>query len=263
MSSIGNAIGNLLSNPLSLIGAASPFIVNAITSHSASLAAEAKERDAEQANARDLVKQVTETASQVAYYNQEALYGIMFRGLNVNTITPSGTPPTVKANADDVAAWEGFRIAWRTWRSSALVWQSRIKVSFGPGLASLFGQIDQQFIILTNMVNAAYFLRPGSKFFIKDALGAAAPGSSDPWEVADLSFLIAKLSLDDKSTPDLVAYLGANPKNEIRILPEYQVDFRYKYMPVLENLDDDIEAFNEMVLDAVQSGKVGKFRLTR
>jgi hypothetical protein len=263
MSSIGSAIGKLLSNPISLIGAASPFIVNAITSHSASLAAEAKDREAEQANASDLAKQVTETASQVVYYNQEAMYGMVFRSLNVNTANPSGTPPVVKASADDVAAWEAFRTSWRGWRSNALVWQSRMRSTFGPGLACLFSQIDRQFVILTNLVNAAYFMRSGSKFFIEDALGAMAPAGPDPWEAVDLSFLISTLALDDQSTPTLVAYLRANPKNKIEIPPKYQNDFRYKYMPLLENLDDDIEAFNDLVLEAVQKGKVGKFRLAK
>jgi hypothetical protein len=246
------AIGNLLSNPISLIGAASPLIVNSIQSHKARLVAAETNRVAELSAATKLATEVTTSANQLAYLNQEAMYGVVYRKLSFNTLTST-------AAEDDKQAWKAFRTEWNNWMSEGLVRQSSLSIHFGPAAERAFSQINLQVELLTNMVNAGFFQRTDSRYYIEDVMGSDSQSTLDSWSQ---SYLVSVLGIDKEQLPTLFAYVTAERPGSKAVIPQFQNDFRLKYNPVRENLVNDIIAFSRYVLSKIQTQQVGNLRQT-
>src|SRR5262249_40691835 len=120
-----------------------------------------------------LVNDVITNADRLVYLCQQALFGIVYRGLNVDTIG--------SAAPDDSQAWESFRAAIIDWNSAKLTRLSGLKAHFDAGLTNHFLTLTWQIELLENMLEATYFKRRTSIYFIEDTgriPGSFCPGKS-------------------------------------------------------------------------------------
>ena len=146
----------LLSNPLGLITVASPFIINHINSEKAKLAAQAAHRDFELQQAHAIAGEVSKTMDNLAYLSKQAMFGIVFRGLSL---------------AEDQAIWKAYQEALLKWESATSTTLAQIEMYFGADSVATLKKIQNDFEILAMQIDAAFFKRTTSKWFIADEEG--------------------------------------------------------------------------------------------
>src|ERR671938_400606 len=143
----------LLSNPIGLVAVATPLIINHAQAKSASLKAQADQRAAELAEANKITDEVCSNMDKLAYFNKQAMFGIVFRGLSTD---------------DDKAIWKTYQKTLMIWESSKTTSLAQTEIYFGKDSARSLKKIQEEFEVLTNQVDAAFFKRTTSTFFIED-----------------------------------------------------------------------------------------------
>lgn len=146
----------ILSNPLGLATVAAPFILDHITSERAKLAAGMAHREAELKQANAIASEVSNTMDTLAYISKQAMFGIVFRELS--------TP-------EDQAVWKVYQEALMKWNRTKATTTAQMEMYFGVDSAAALKRIQQNFETLANQVDAAYFKRTTSKWFIEDKEG--------------------------------------------------------------------------------------------
>jgi len=151
----------LLSNPLGVAAAATPFIVNHINSEKAKLDAKAAHRNDELKRASDAFVAISAAMDQLHYLSKQAMFAIVFRKLTLNTGEPSDVA-TFKLYNDQLMKWECSVATNRAW----------VSMCFGEESGKLFTGIQKQFERLAECVNAGFFKRTQSAAFIEDNKGS-------------------------------------------------------------------------------------------
>jgi hypothetical protein len=155
----------LISNPLALIAASTPFVVNHMKEKTASLAAEAAHRASELKEASDIANEISGSMDKLAYYSREAMFTVVFQRVSNDKDQTTWKPQDVvtwKSFQDALAAWEGFR-------TTAC---ARTALYFGEDNARRLETIQRDFVTLKNQIDAAYYKRTTSKWFIEDKEGS-------------------------------------------------------------------------------------------
>lgn len=146
----------LLSNPLGLATLASPFIVNHINSEKAKLAAQTAHRESELKQANEIAGEVSNAMDNLAYLSKQTMFGIVFRKLS--------TP-------EDQAKWKAYQEASMRWESTNSTTLAQMEMYFGADNAATLKKIQDDFEILASQVDAAFYERTTSKWFIEDKEG--------------------------------------------------------------------------------------------
>ncbi|HLJ16208.1 MAG TPA: hypothetical protein VKV15_17040 [Bryobacteraceae bacterium] len=236
----------LLKNPLGLIAAATPFIVKSIDDNRAKLDAAAKLLDSEIKTATDLAMEVTSALDRVIHLNQEAVFGIVFRRLNIRTIKKLGPLEP------DRKAWETYHAEQSLWNSSRTTRLVRVSSTFNSDTVRLYSGLSKQIELLENMANAAFFDRRQSRFFINDTRKPRCPGKVD--------FLIDLLRIDPQELPGLVDTIkefSISAKDTPRVV---RPDFRCKYIPIYQNCQKELMEIGTLMLGQIQAQQVGTLR---
>src|SRR5881394_456 len=127
----------LLSNPLGVAAAATPFIVNHINSEKAKLDAQAAHRTDELKRASDAFVSISVAMDKLHYLSKQAMFGIVFRNLTLD----SGDPP-------DVAAFKQYSDELMLWECSIATNRAWVSMCFGEENGRLFTGIQSRFQVL-------------------------------------------------------------------------------------------------------------------
>lgn len=151
------AIVALLKNPLGLVTAATPLIINYVQTEKARLAAVEAHRASEVQQASKIADEIMSTMDNLAYLSRQAMFGIVFRG---------------QAGAEDQAIWKQYQQILAKWESSKSTSFAQTEMYFGAENAARLKKIQDDFEILINQVDAAFYKRTTSKWFIEDKEGS-------------------------------------------------------------------------------------------
>jgi hypothetical protein len=146
----------ILSNPLGLATIAAPFVMDHITSERAKLAAGMQHRVAELQQANAIASAVGNTMDNLAYLSKQAMYGNVFRKLS--------TP-------EDQAMWKAYQEALMKWESTKATTIAQMEMYFGADNAAALKKIQKDFDTLASQIEAAFYKRTTSKWFIEDKEG--------------------------------------------------------------------------------------------
>jgi hypothetical protein len=203
---------------------------------------------------------------RILFLNKEAMFGIVFRGVTVKSITE-------KTVSDlDSKAWLAFQGESSIWNSSKTTRLARIYGTFNDETVRLFSALSLQTELLENMVNAAFYMRTRSKYFIrdteandgagnKDSIGQAGVDSSTESKY-NVDFVIQTLGIDEDAMSGLVGSIR-KPGSRKPVPKAKQTDFRYKYFPVYNNCQKDLFAVGALMLAQIQNQQVGPRFSTR
>ena len=145
-----------LSNPVGLVAVATPLIINHVQQKSASLKAEAEHTNAVLATATNIGGEICSNMDKLAYFNKQAMYGVVFRGLSTDA---------------DKASWVLYQNSLTAWESSKTTSSAQTEIFFGVACAHELKKIQGEFEILISQVEAAFYKRTDSTFFIEDKEG--------------------------------------------------------------------------------------------
>jgi hypothetical protein len=148
---------NILSNPLGLATIASPFVIDHINAGRAQLAARATHKQAELTQANQIASVVSGTMDNLAFLSKQVMFGIVFRKLSA---------------PEDQAAWKMYQDTLMKLESNKSTALAQVEMYFGADCAASFRKIQADFETLENQVNAAYYKRTTSKWFIEDKEGS-------------------------------------------------------------------------------------------
>jgi len=259
-------LSTILANPLGLIAALSPLIVKSIDNNRARIDQASKLHDAELKAANDLAAELMAATDRILFLNKEAMFGIVFRGLTVQSIAEKG------ASDADSKAWMALQAESALWNSSKTSRLARIYGMFNQETVRVFSALSMQLELLENMVNAAFYMRTRSRYFIKDTeakSGENSAESSDQTSVESsghpkykVDFVIHLLGIDVDAWPGLAGTIqefgSGKPVPKAR-----QTDFRFKYFPVYNNCQKDLFAIGALMLAQIQNEQVGALRKKR
>jgi hypothetical protein len=147
----------LLKNPLGLVTVATPFIIDYIQTEKAKLTAAASHRASELQQASKIADEIMCTMDKLAYLSKQAMFGVVFRG---------------RTTADDQAAWKEYQQILAKWEGSKSTSFAQVEMYFGAESAARLKRIQEDFGTLINQVDAAFFKRDKSKWFIEDKEGS-------------------------------------------------------------------------------------------
>lgn len=254
-------ISAILANPLGLIAALSPLIIKSVDNNRARIDQASKLRDAELKNANDLASELMAATDRILFLNKEALYGVVFRGLTVESVAGK------TASDADLKAWETLQAESALWNSSKTSRLARIYGTFDDQTVRLFSGLSMQLGLLENMVDAAFYMRTRSRYFIKDTEAKKTGPNQDDQIGEDFAsqprhkvdFVIETLGIDTSLWPDLAETIqefgSGKPAPKSR-----QMDFRYKYFPVYNNSQKELFAIGARMLSQIQNEQVGALR---
>jgi hypothetical protein len=146
----------VLGNPLGIATIASPFVMDHITSGRARVAAEASHRQSELTQATQIAGMVSGTMDNLAFLSKQVMFGIVFRKLSA---------------PEDQAAWKMYQEALMKWESNQSTASAQVEMYFRADCAAILRKIREDFETLENQINAAYYKRTTSKWFIEDKEG--------------------------------------------------------------------------------------------
>jgi hypothetical protein len=216
---LGIALMNLLLNPISIIVAASPFIINSIDSRRQRAALENARKQQQLKDATELIDDISVNASKLTYLCKQAMFGVVFRGLTVDVM---GT-----AAPDDVAMWEAFRASLLEWSSFMLSRLSELRTTFDVSLSTEFTELDFAINLIASMVEAAFFKRITSKYYIEESKGISGSMS-----LGKSTYLIDLFLITKAQAPNLLEYLETACKGCREVKPALRSDYRCKFLPV-------------------------------
>jgi hypothetical protein len=150
-------LASLLSNPLALAAAATPFIMDHVNSERVKLAAQEAHRASELARANKIASDVSTAMDNLSYLIRQAMFGIVFRGL--------GTP-------EDQEVFKAYHEVLMRWESSKSTARAEVEMYYGADVAAMFKDIQDDFETLAKQIDAGFFKRKTSKFFIEDKEGS-------------------------------------------------------------------------------------------
>jgi len=148
---------SILSNPLGLATVASPFILDHINTEKAKLAALLAHREAELKQANEIADEVSNAMDTLAYLSKQTMFGLVFRALS--------TP-------EDQATFKAYQAALMKWESAKSTTLAQMEMYFGADCAATLKKIQRDFEILSSQVDASFFKRATSRFFIEDKEGS-------------------------------------------------------------------------------------------
>lgn len=263
---MGAMFAAILANPLALIAALSPLILKSIDGNRAKIDQASKLHDAELQTANDLTTEIITATDRLLYLNKEAMFGNVFRGMNVQSITD-------KAISDlDQKAWVALQAESALWNSSKTSRLARIYGVFNEDTVQLFSALTREFELLENMVNAAFYMRTQSRYFIRDTeakngkantvVSGDATLASIPIPTYKVGFLIELLEIDPNTLPGLAGAIHEYGSG--RQTPKTrQTDFRYKYFPIYDKCQKDLLMLGALMLTQIQNEQVGALRAQR
>ena len=155
----------LLSNPVTLVAAAAPFVGKMLQDHSAQLQAEAEHRHAEQEKARAINNNVSNAMDKLAYLNKEAMFAIVFRG------SERPEKDLRLTQEEDRQTWKEYRQALNDWEEAKIRYIAETTQYFGEAIAKRLEAIQDDFDELAHQVAAAFYKRKDSKYYIEDQEG--------------------------------------------------------------------------------------------
>ena len=168
----------LLSNPLGLVAAATPFIVSHINNEKARIAAQAEHRAGELKRANDVFTTLSDKMDKLTYLSKQAMYGIVYRKLNYlsgsDVLNEAGTSPVQpldEVDKLDVATFKQYSDELMSWECSINTNRAQVLMCFGEESGKLFMEIQSEFEKLANYINAAYWKKTTSQWFIQDNKG--------------------------------------------------------------------------------------------
>ncbi|HEY0385991.1 MAG TPA: hypothetical protein VGC64_08260, partial [Pyrinomonadaceae bacterium] len=147
----------LINNPLALIAATTPLILNHMKEQSARLDAEAAHRASELKEANEIADNISGNMDKLAYFSKEAMFAVIFRGVS---------------SEQDQALWKSYHDALTAWESNKTTACAQTEMYFGVANARRLEKIQSDFVTLKNQINAAYYKRKTSKWFIEDKQGS-------------------------------------------------------------------------------------------
>ena len=150
-------LATILQNPLGLATVAAPFVMDHINAGRARLAAAASHRQAELTQANQIAAAVSGTMDNLAYLSKQVMFGIVFRKLSA---------------PEDQAVWKMYQDALMKWESNKSTALAQVEMYFGADCVATFRKIQEDFETLENQINAAYYKRTTSKWFIEDKEGS-------------------------------------------------------------------------------------------
>jgi hypothetical protein len=145
-----------LSNPVGLVAVATPLIISHVQQKGASLKAEAEHKNAVLATATNIGGEICTNMDKLAYFSKQAMFGVVFRGLSTDA---------------DKAIWVLYQNSLTAWESSKTTSSAQTEIFFGVECARALKKIQGEFEILISQVEAAYYKRTNSAFFIEDKEG--------------------------------------------------------------------------------------------
>ncbi|HJQ34801.1 MAG TPA: hypothetical protein VJ866_21810 [Pyrinomonadaceae bacterium] len=154
---ISQVLMTVLGNPLGIATVAAPFVMDHINAGRAKLAAEASHRNSELTQANQIATAVSGTTDNLAYLSKQVMFGIVFRKLSA---------------PEDQATWKMYQEALIKWESSKSTVLAQVEMYFGADCAATLGKIREDFDTLENQINAAYYKRTTSKWYIEDKEGS-------------------------------------------------------------------------------------------
>ena len=157
---VARLLTTLLSNPIALIGAASPFILNHLQSNAARLQAAEQTRVSELTKANTLFMALSNNMDLLAFYNRSAAFALVLRG--------GDTLEQRLPLAIDQLAWSNFQTQWGLWNGSLGQNTAGVANYFGTEASGELEKIQIGFSILNDMVEATYFMRTENQYFLKD-----------------------------------------------------------------------------------------------
>ncbi len=237
----------LLSNPIGLLTAASPFLLNYYNASQEELARQRDIRESTQKGASAIAFEIAKNADLLTYYNKQAVYAIVFRGLSICTENPDlpfcGEENTsvIPVSDTDTSNFQKSREQFLAWNTNVIARHAQVARFFGGDEASrMFESILRQIYLLECMTDAAYFRRLDSRFFIED---------NDDDGKGSKRYLIDLLEIDPEECPRLHALLSAEP-DEANKNPN---DFRNKYTPIFTNLITELTDFGRLMFSNIES----------
>lgn len=259
-------LSTLLANPLGLIAALSPLIVKSIDNNRARIDQASKLLDEEMKAANDLAAELMAATDRILFLNKEAMFGIVFRGVTVKSITEK------TASDLDSKAWLAYQSETALWNSSKTTRLARIYGTFNDETVRLFSALSVQAELLENMVSAAFYMRMRSKYFIRDTEAKNGSNNSEtndqvspdsPLESkVNVDFVIQTLGIDADVLSGLVGSIRKQGSGK-PVPKAKQTDFRYKYFPVYDNCLKDLFAVGALMLAQIQNQQVGALRKER
>ncbi len=152
---------SLLSNPIALIGAASPFIINYIQRRSAERQAQVEHKASELKKANDIVGTLCDNMDLLAFYNMEAAFGLVLRG---------GDDLQNRLEFEqDQLAWKNYQEQLAKWNGSRTRNRANVYSYFGQTALTILTETQDDFAQIENMVDATYFMRTSSQFYLEDS----------------------------------------------------------------------------------------------
>ncbi len=149
---------NILANPVALLAAASPLIINLVQAKRAKLEAEAAHRASELKQASAIADEVFTATDNLAYLSKRAMFSVVLAG--------QGT------DDDNKEVWKAYQEALMKWESSKSTTLAYTEMYFGVDNAGRLKSIQDDFETLANQINAASFQRTTSEWFIEDKEGS-------------------------------------------------------------------------------------------
>lgn len=162
---------------LGLLGAASPFILDHINAERARIAGEAAHWESELNKARAIFDDVNSTMDRLAYLSKSVMFSIVFRDLSASTVGPppgvapntSPTPTGKGPTGEDVATYWSYKSELMKWESSTATNFAHVESYFGEESGNTFKQIQDDLETLAKQIDAAFYKRKKSSYFIEDS----------------------------------------------------------------------------------------------
>ncbi len=151
---------SLLSNPVALIAAVAPFISSYIQTRGAELQAEATHEESEMQKANAIANELSDTMDKLAFYNMEAMFGVVLRG--------SENQLNRLPLAQDQQTWEAYQQVLVAWNGSRTKHRAQAERYFGSDAEKLLISIQGDFETLERQVDAAYYMREESDYYIEE-----------------------------------------------------------------------------------------------
>ena len=259
---LAKLIASLLSNPVTIAAAVSPFVMNSINNNRAKLSAKAKLVEEEFRQAHEIADDICSHAERVLHFNKEAAFGIVYRGLNTDSVYKE--PSDRQWREYDKYAWEEYQKQILEWNTQTTNRCAQVKVYFGENTYKIFYRILKQMDYVDRMASAAFYNSTHSEFYIDNSSSSEQDAMHVDRDIDSLIQLF-RIEEDSQELADLLRkrYADDQLKSDSSSHGnKFTTGLVDKYKPIYDHLkEDDLMILRERMMKAMQQYNIGALRM--
>jgi len=150
---------------------------------------------------------------------------------------------------EDERTWNAYRTVLVEWKKSRLLAVAATNRYFGPQVGQQLTEIANNINTLERQINAAYFVEPKSRFYIRDTQASGAQDDENG------VFLELKHTYIDKENFD---FQGTELYKKLS--NEFKEDYRVRFIPLYRRLGKQIAELHQTMSTALQKLAIGALR---